>query len=63
MKGLPLFRMGRMCMCYALFYVLNLCTTTLYKKQAERGCVFNIPFHRLIPKSNGEQRTKNTRKE
>jgi hypothetical protein len=42
-------------LCYALFYVLDLCT--LYKKQAERGCFFNIPFHRLIPKSNGEQKT------
>ena len=28
-----------MCMCYALLYVLDLCT--LYKKQAERGCFFN----------------------
>ena len=27
-------------LCYALFYVLDLCT--LYKKQAERGCFFNI---------------------
>jgi hypothetical protein len=26
-------------LCYALFYVLDLCT--LYKKQAERGCFFN----------------------
>jgi hypothetical protein len=37
-------------LCYALFCVLDLCT--LYKKQTERGCFFNIPFHRLIPKSN-----------
>ncbi len=40
-------------LCYALFYVLYLCT--LYKKQTERGCFFNISFHRLMPKSNGEQ--------
>ena len=39
--------------------VYTLCITlcirsmyTIYKKQAERGCFCNIPFQRLIPKSN-----------
>ncbi len=33
---------GYVMLCYALFYVLDLCT--LYKKQAERerGCFFNM---------------------
>ena len=40
----------RYSICYALHYVLDLCA--LYKEEAVEGCFFNIPFQRLIPKSN-----------
>ena len=33
-------------LCYALFYVLYLCT--LYKKQAGRGCFFNTTRYIIV---------------
>ncbi len=42
MKRLAVIQDG---LCYALFYVLDLCT--LYKKQAERGCFFNNTHQEL----------------
>jgi hypothetical protein len=42
----------RCSLCYALRYVLDLCALYIYKEEAVEGCFFNIPFQRLIPKSN-----------
>jgi len=55
-NGLPL---GK-CTC-AYRVCITLCVRSMYniKKKAERGCFFNIPFQRLIPKGNEEQRRKN----
>ena len=43
---------NRYSVCYALRYVLDLCALYIYKEEAVEGCFFNIPFQRLIPKSN-----------